>query len=143
MPSLSLPSLSLPSLRRRPAPRLLTPDIALAALVGLRGAVALGWFAPIRTAGAFGLRSAATEPSLPYFFRLFAARDGALALLSALAPKDFRQTVLTVGIVVDGSDAIAALIAGGSRRTPLLPALLAGGTAGAAVALGVRAASPR
>ena len=114
----------------------LSPSAARTALIGLRGGLVAGWFAPATMAKVFGL-DPAPEPSLPYLMRLFTVRDGALAFLTAATKKDAQRLVLKTGVVVDAADVVAGVLSATSGKTPVKAAALATITAASAVALGV------
>lgn len=115
-----------------------TPQHARIALIGLRGALGAGWLAPEKLSSTFGLGKP-DEPTLPYLIRLFTVRDAALAFLTGATNGDARRLVLKVGVVVDGFDTVAAILSGTSKRSPVLAAALATGTAATAAGLGVYA----
>lgn len=114
----------------------ISPAVAGTLLVGLRGGLTVGWVAPATLAKVFGM-DPAHEPTLPYLMRLFTARDGALAFLTAASKGDARRLVLTTGVVVDVADAVAGVISGATRKVPPASAALATLTAVGAAALGV------
>jgi len=115
-----------------------SPGVARTALIGLRGGFAAGWVAPAKLIGLFGI-DAASQPDLPYLMRLFAVREAALAFLTAASRGPARTLVLKTGVVVDTLDAVAAVRAGTSKKSPAKAAALATAAAAAAAALGVAA----
>ena len=115
-----------------------TPTHARYALIGLRGALGAGWLAPERLSKTFGLGTP-EEPTLPYLVRLFTVRDAALAFLSGATKGDAQRLVLKVGVVVDGFDTVAGILAGVGKKSPALAAVLATITAASAAGLGIYA----
>lgn len=87
-------------------------------------------------------------PETPYFVRVFASRDAALGVLTLLAAPADRAMLLKVGLAVDGSDALASLLAlragsiGRGTGVVLTAASLAAVATGA-VALGHRPTAER
>lgn len=110
-------------------------------LSGIRLGVGAGaWLAPTLTGRLFGLDPAA-NPQLAFMARLFGARDLALAVGSTTASKDARLLWFQVGLACDALDVGAACLARRSGSVSKATALLAGGTALTAVALGAAAMS--
>lgn len=110
---------------------------AATALVGLRLAVGAGaWLLPETTGSLFGI-PAARNPGAPFLARLFGVRDVALGGLLATSKGATRTRLLQVGVAVDASDSVAAVVAGASRQLPAAGAALSALTAAAAAALGV------
>lgn len=71
-----------------------------------------------------------------YVTRMFAARELALGALTLAASGKDRRRLVTVGIAVDGADALTALAGLFSGKVPKKSALALGVVAGAAVATG-------
>jgi hypothetical protein len=99
------------------------PRRAQTALCVLRSAIGVvTWLAPSRSGRTFGLGDAFDPPDAALVARLFAVRD--LALAQALRHPDpaVRRQVLRAGVVVDGVDVVASLVAAlrGGRRTVLV-----------------------
>jgi len=116
----------------------LTPSTARLALGAGRTSFAAAWLQPQLAGRLFGLRRAAqTDVALPFLMRLFAIRDGALGLITLLAPAERRKQVLAVGVVVDAADLAAAVLMAKDRRVPRATAVMSALAAGFAVALGV------
>jgi len=92
------------------------------------------WAAPEAAWQQFGLPTAASSPEAQLLGRLFGSRDLmlGLALLVAKTPASRRQ-ILRAGIVVDGLDLAAALLA----KESLSPKGMASIAGGAASAIGV------
>jgi hypothetical protein len=118
----------------------LSPTTARTTLITIRGILTLGWFAPVPMAKVFGLgRAADTDVALPFLVRLFAVRDGALAVLTVLAPRDKQRTTLAIGVAVDATDVVAGLLSLKDRRLPRRTGLMTSLTATSAVVLGLLA----
>lgn len=115
----------------------LPPALARTALIGVRGALGVGWFAPQKMARVFGLDS--VDGTSEYLMRLFAVRDTALAALLATSSSEQRALHIKVGIAVDSIDTVAGAIALVSRKVAARPALMATLTAAFAAALGATA----
>ncbi|HVU74352.1 MAG TPA: hypothetical protein VHE83_15410 [Mycobacteriales bacterium] len=113
------------------------PSLARTALIGLRGSLGAGWFAPQKMAKVFGLDE--IDGTSEYLLRLFAVRDTALAALLATSSSEQRALHIKVGIAVDSIDTVAGAIALVTRKVPARAALLATLTAAAAAALGASA----
>jgi hypothetical protein len=108
-------------------------------LSAIRIAVGAGaWLAPGLAGRAFGL-SAADNPQLPYMARLFGIRDVALAVGTTQTTGPSRRVWWQIGIACDFADVIAAYLGGRSGALSKTTVVLAGGTALAAVGLGVAA----
>jgi hypothetical protein len=102
------------------------------------GRIALGAVAllfPALAARLF-LLSAKNNPQLPYMTRLFAAREIAVGALSLTAPEGSRTTMVSLGMAIDGSDAVAGIAAAKSGAVSKPVGLLLTGAALGAVAAG-------
>jgi hypothetical protein len=102
------------------------------------GRIALGAVAllfPTLAARLF-LLSAKNNPQLPYMTRLFAAREIAVGALSLTAPEGSRTTMVSLGMAIDGSDAVAGIVAARSGAVSKPVGLLLTGAALGAVAAG-------
>ncbi len=106
-------------------------------LAYLRMGLGAMWVAPRVGAKLFGMDP--EQKGVPMLARLFAVRDLALgmALLQASGAEADRQVDL--GIMVDGADLAAIVMAAGRKDVGVRTLLLGGVTAGAAVALGLMA----
>jgi hypothetical protein len=107
-------------------------------LAMLRLAVGLiSWLAPNLGGRLFGLDPAG-NPQAAYLARLFGIRDIALAIGTLQSSGEARRQWLQVGVLCDTADAAAAVL--GHRGGYLTPAsaVMVGGTAAAATALGVQ-----
>jgi hypothetical protein len=98
----------------------------------------VSWLAPNLGGRLFGLDPAG-NPQAPYLARLFGIRDIALAVGTLRASGEERRQWLQLGLACDVADTAAAVL--GRRRGYLsVPAaVLVGGTAASAVALGASA----
>jgi hypothetical protein len=108
-------------------------------LAMLRLAVGVGaWLMPGFAGRLFGIDTTA-NPQAPYLARLFGVRDIALALGALQSSGEARRQWLQLGVVCDAADVGAAAL--GKRGGYLSPvtAVLAGGVAAGATALGVSA----
>ena len=106
------------------------------ALSALRLAVGVSaWTAPNATAKVFGLDPAA-NPQGAYLARLFGVRDIALAGFAQGASPESKPLAWQLGIVSDLADAAAAALGGRNGTLSKQTAVLAGGTALIAAALG-------
>ena len=111
------------------------------ALATLRTGVGIGsWLAPTTSWRTFGMGAMTGDGSSALMTRLFAVRDLALGLAVARSRAETRKTVLRIGVAVDLTDAVAALVAVTRDGAPR--ASLVGVGAGALffAALGARAA---
>ncbi|MBV9195652.1 MAG: hypothetical protein JO168_16040 [Solirubrobacterales bacterium] len=111
----------------------------VALLSGGRGAIGAGaWILPRVAGRLFGV-DAERNPQLPFVVRLFAVRDLALAAGLALSGRGGRRAWLQMGILSDGADALAALLAAraGMLSTPATMAVSASALGG--VGLGAAA----
>jgi hypothetical protein len=102
-----------------------------------RIAVGIGtWLAPRGSLAVTKLDP--TAPQSPYLLRLFAAREAALGVITLVAVGQ-RESLLTLGLVVDGLDTLAGLSASRSPSagpaTGVLTGVAAGGVAIGALAL--------
>ena len=95
-------------------------------------------FAPNFGARLFGL-DAAANPQAPYLARLFGIRDIALALGALQTAGESRRQWVQLGVLCDAADVGAAALGhrGGYLSTPT--AIMVGGVATAATALGASA----
>jgi hypothetical protein len=103
------------------------------------GRVALGaaaWAAP-----GPGLRAAMLDrtPQAPFLVRLFGVRDVALGAATLLAGPETRPALIAAGLVVDGADAVASVLAVREGAVRPLPGALFAATAGVAVVTGALA----
>src|SRR5688500_7491416 len=102
------------------------------------GRIALGAVAllfPTSAARLFMLK-VKSNPQLPYMTRLFAAREIAVGALSLTAPESSRTTMVSLGMAIDGSDAVAGIAAARSGAVSKPVGLLLTGAALGAVAAG-------
>ena len=102
------------------------------------GRIALGAVAllfPVLAAWLFML-SSKNNPQLPYMTRLFAAREIAVGALTLTAPESSRTTMVSLGMAIDGSDAVAGLAATRSGAVSKPVGVLLTGAALGAVAAG-------
>ena len=99
---------------------------------------AVSYLAPNLGGRLFGL-DAAGNPQAPYLARLFGIRDIALAIGTLQATGESRRQWLQLGVLCDAGDVAAAALGkrGGYLSAPT--AILVGGVAGAATALGATA----
>ena len=97
------------------------------------GAVALLF--PTLAARLFMLK-VQSNPQLPYMTRLFAAREIAVGALSLTAPESSRTTMVSLGMAIDGSDAVAGIAAARSGAVSKPVGVLLTGAALGAVAAG-------
>jgi hypothetical protein len=105
-------------------------------LAGLRAAIGVGAYtAPNLTGRLFGLDPDA-NPQAAFVSRLFGARDLALAAGTLGSDGATRRQWLAIGMACDAADALAAYLAGRDGTLPKYAAVLAGGTALSAVAVG-------
>jgi hypothetical protein len=75
------------------------------------------------------------NPQLPYLSRMFGAREVALGLTTLLAGGTARRNLVAAGLMVDGSDAVAAVLAAREGTVSnLTGAMLAAPAVGAVVA---------
>lgn len=108
---------------------------------GLRAQIgASAWLAPNLTGKLFGL-DPASNPQSAFLGRLFGARDIALAAGTLGSSGEARSQWLRLGLACDLADAAAAYLAGRNGTVPKHAAIMAGGTAIAAVGLGLAALS--
>jgi hypothetical protein len=108
-------------------------------LSALRVAIGTGaWITPNFASRLFGLDPKG-NPQSPYLARLFGVRDVALAVAATQSTGSSKRLAWQIGIACDAFDAAAAAIGGRNGTLPKHAAVLAGGTALAAVALGVAA----
>ena len=127
---------------RRSAPARLpglsiTPDQARTALVSLRLGIAAGSLAaPKLTGRLFGI-DAEANPAAPYLARLFGVRDGWLAVEVLAADREQGKRLLRRGVWIDATDVLSAIAAGARKQLPAGAAVMVGGTAALAAALGV------
>lgn len=107
----------------------------------LRIAIGAGaWLAPNLAGKLFGL-APKDNPQLPYMARLFGIRDIALAVGTTQTSGPSRRLWWQIGIACDLFDALAAYLGGRNKTLPKASAVMVGGTALAAAALGVAAMS--
>ncbi len=105
-------------------------------LVGLRLAIGIGaWLTPRLAGRLFGLDPNA-NPQSPYLARLFGIRDIALGIGLSQSSGESRKLFIQLGILCDGADALAGLMAGKRRYLNPFATLLVSATAVSAVALG-------
>ncbi|HET6561835.1 MAG TPA: hypothetical protein VFG72_08165 [Marmoricola sp.] len=100
--------------------------------------IALGgaaWVAPGLTLK--GMLLDTTAPQAPFLVRLFGARDVALGVVTLLVGPESRPALLKVGVAVDGSDAVSAVLALRAGALRPLPVALIAMSAGSAVVSGV------
>lgn len=105
-------------------------------LAYLRLGIGMMWFAPRLGAKLFGL-DPQDQPSVTFLARLFAVRDAAMGVAMLKAEGDAADRLVDLGLVVDGADLAAAVMAGARKEIGLRATLLGGGAAGAAVMLGL------
>ena len=111
-------------------------------LIGLRLGVGVGALIAPRLLGrVFGIDST-DNPASPYLARLFGVRDVMLAYQLYQAPGSELEDVLRQGIVIDTSDALAALAAALRGDVGTRTLVLGGGAATAAVCLGLAGREP-
>src|SRR3954470_14376292 len=100
---------------------------------GLRAQIgASAWLAPNLTGKLFGL-DPKSNPQAAFLARLFGARDLALAAGTLGSSGEARTQWLRLGLACDAADAAAAFLAARNGTVPKHAAILAGGTALAAV----------
>ncbi len=105
-------------------------------LVGLRLAIGIGaWLTPRLAGRLFGLDPKA-NPQSPYLARLFGIRDIALGIGLSQSSGESRKLFIQLGILCDGADALAGLMAGKRGYLNPFATLLVSATAVSAVALG-------
>lgn len=108
-------------------------------LSSLRTAIGVtGYVAPDLAGKTFGLDPAA-NPQAAYLGRLFAVRDLALAAWVSGTQGEARKLGWQVGIACDAADFVAAVLGARNGSLTKTTAVLAGGTALAAVGLGAAA----
>jgi hypothetical protein len=113
----------------------------LTTLSAIRIAIGFGAYATPNVAGKlFGLDPAA-NPQASYLGRLFGVRDIALATGALSSDESSRKLWVRLGLLCDAADVGAAVLAARNGSVTKLTGLLAGGTALAAVGLGVAALS--
>ncbi|HEX6388647.1 MAG TPA: DUF4267 domain-containing protein [Solirubrobacteraceae bacterium] len=98
----------------------------------------LAWFLPNVAARAFGLKPK-DNPQASFITRLFGIRDATLGVAQMQMSGPARRLAWQLGIVVDAADAAAAALAARNGTMSKPTAVLAGGIALAAVAMGVAA----
>jgi hypothetical protein len=86
----------------------------------------------------FGL-DPASNPQAPYLARLFGVRDVALALGALQTSGESRRQWLQLGVLCDAADVGAAVIGRRGGYLPVPTAILVGGVAAAATAMGMAA----
>jgi hypothetical protein len=118
---------------------MLSPTQARQLLILGRTGLALAWLSPVTMVRLLGFRNPQTDVSLPYLVRLFAARDAALGLMTALAPADRRRPALLIGVTVDAADLLAAVVMVKDRRVPRFTVVMSAVAAAGAVVLGLLA----
>ena len=96
------------------------------------------WIAPEKSLRAGSLD---TAPQSPFLLRLFGVRDAALGAVTLMAAPSAKPALLKLGLVVDGADAAAALMAlkSGAVRSStgvLFAGIALGAVAAGAVAVG-------
>lgn len=98
----------------------------------------ISYFAPNLGGKLFGLDTAG-NPQAPYLARLFGVRDVALALGAMQSTGESRRQWVQLGVLCDAADVGAAVFGkkGGYLSVPT--AIMVGGVAAAATALGVNA----
>ncbi len=105
-------------------------------LIGLRLAIGVGaWLTPRLAGRLFGLNPKA-NPQSPYLARLFGIRDVALAIGLNQSRGESRKLFIQLGILCDGADALAGIIAGRRRYLNPFATVLVSGTAIGAAAIG-------
>ena len=97
---------------------------------------AAAWVAPERSLRASMLDA---DPQSPLLLRLFGVRDAALGAATLMAAPSARPALVKVGMVVDGADAAASLLALKSGAVRPSTGLIFAGVALAAVASGAAA----
>jgi hypothetical protein len=106
-------------------------------LIGMRAGIGAGaWVAPGLAARLFGL-DAVANPQLPYVGRLFGVRDVALAAGLQLSSAQSRRLWLKVGIVCDGADSVAGILAGRNGQISKLSTVLVTAPALLGIGLGI------
>src|SRR3954453_12892700 len=111
----------------------------ISVLAGLRATIGVGaYLAPNLTGRLFGLDPAG-NPQATFLARLFGVRDLALGAGTLNSDGDARRQWIQLGMVCDLADAGAAYLAGRNGTLPRPAAVLAGGTALSAVAMGAAA----
>ena len=103
------------------------------------GVGAAAWMAPGLTGRVMGMETPSSSP-VRFVLRLFGARDLAMgaAVLSARNERELDRWV-SLGLAVDAADAAASLLAGARGQVPRRTAVLGALSAGAVIAVGVRA----
>lgn len=105
-------------------------------LVGLRLGIGLGaWLTPRLAGRLFGLDPKG-NPQSPYLARLFGIRDVALGVGLNQSEGEARKLFIQLGILCDGADALAGIIAGKRRYLNPFATLMVTGTAVGAVVIG-------
>lgn len=117
----------------------LSPDDAARLLAVTRVGLGTGaWIAPGLAGRVLGLQSRGGS-SDSFVLRLFAVRDGVLGLGVLRSSGAERGNWLQLGMLADGADAAASVIAGAQGRIPRHIAVASAVTAAGAVALAKRA----
>jgi hypothetical protein len=117
----------------------MSADTSVRTLAALRLAVGvISWFFPSLGGRLFGL-DPADNPQAPYLARLFGVRDVALAVGALQSRGEAREQWLRLGVVCDVADTAAAGLGHRAGYLPTPTAILVGGVAAGATALGVQA----
>lgn len=117
----------------------MNPEGTIRNLALLRIAIGVGaWVAPSLAGKVFGI-DAKANPQAPYLARLFGIRDLALGVGLLQSSGEARRMWLQLGVLCDGADVAAAGLGGREGYLSTSTAVLAGGTATVATALGVSA----
>jgi hypothetical protein len=117
----------------------MSTETSIRNLAAIRLAVGvISWLFPNLGGRLFGL-DPADNPQAPYLARLFGVRDVALAVGTLQSSGDAREQWLRLGVACDVADTAAAGLGHRAGYLPAPTALLVGGVAVAAAALGVQA----
>jgi hypothetical protein len=106
------------------------------ALVGFRGAMAVGWLYPRQMCAMFRIPNRG-EKQRDYWLRMFATRDVALAATIVTATPETKPLMLKIGIATDAVDTVGAAMATRNRDLPLVIGALMTVLSAATAALGV------
>jgi hypothetical protein len=117
-------------------------DTAKALAIGRLAIGAVALIFPSVAARLF-LLNAKANPQLPYVTRLFAAREIAVGAMALTAPENARTSMLSVGMAIDGSDAVAGIAAARSGIVSKPVGVFLTGVALGAVAAGASALAGR
>lgn len=115
---------------------MMEPRDARRYLAYLRLGLGAMWLAPRMGAKLFGL-DPQDQPSVTFMTRIFAVRDAALGAAMLQAEGDAADRLVDLGLMVDGADLAAAVMAGARKEIGLRTTFLVGGAAGGAFVLGL------